>query len=110
MTIVSAALTACGSAPLDASNAGGTEAPMVFSSSREPQSIAQCMKSRVSRLDEHAGAGYIELGVGRSSGGYAWLVTLTPSAVGSNVRVEKAVENDSVSEPELRYAIARCTT
>jgi hypothetical protein len=108
MAIATAALAACGSAPQSASNADDTGAPMVFSSSREPHAIAACLRGRISRIDERTGPGYVELGVGRSSSGYGWLITLTPLPAGSNVRVEKAVENDSVSEPALRYAIARC--
>ncbi len=105
-----AALTACGSAPLGTSNTRSAGAPTLFSSARSPHAIASCLTSRLSHVDERRGAGYTELGIGRSSNGYAWLVTLTPSASGSNVKVEKAVDDDSVSEPELRFAIARCTT
>lgn len=82
---------------------------MVFSSSHSPRTIAGCLTSRLSHVDERSGAGFTELGFGRSSNGYAWLMTLTPTATGANVRVEKALDDDSVSEPELRFAIARCT-
>lgn len=110
-TFATVALTACGgSAPLGTSNAGASDASMSFSSARSPRAIARCLTSRLSHVKEHTGAGYTELGLGHSSSGYAWLVTLTPSAAGSNVSVEKAVDDDSVSEPELRFAIARCTT
>jgi hypothetical protein len=105
-----ATLTACGSAPLNTPNARGADAPMLFSSARSPHAIASCLTSRLSHVSERRGAGFTELGVGRSSNGYAWLVTLTQSASGSNVKVEKAIDDDSVSEPELRFAIARCTT
>lgn len=105
-----AVLTGCGSTPLDTSDARSTDARMLFSSARSPHAIASCLTNRLSHVAERRGAGYTELGVGRSSNGYAWLVTLTPSASGSNVKVEKAVDDDSVSEPELRFAIARCTT
>ncbi len=111
---LSAALlaTACGSAPQNASNAnaGRSDSFMAFSSARSPRAIARCLTSRLSRVDQRSGPGYTELGLGRSSSGYAWLVTLMPAAGGSNVKVEKAIDDDSVSEPELRFAIARCTT
>jgi hypothetical protein len=102
-------LAACGAPPMTSSSAGGSAAPMVFSSSRSPRAIAKCLSGRLSHVDERTGAGFTELGFGRSSNGYAWLMTLTPTAAGSNVRVEKALDDDSVSEPELRFAIARCT-
>ncbi|WP_147297950.1 sugar ABC transporter ATPase [Trinickia dinghuensis] len=108
--LATAMLTACGSAPLGTSNSGSSGTPMVFSSARSPRTIANCMRAHLSSVNERAGAGYTELDIGRSSNGYAWLVTLTSTGSGSNVRVEKAVEDDSVSEPELRFAIARCTT
>jgi hypothetical protein len=105
------ALAACGSPPMTtgASLDGSSDAPMVFSSSRSPRAIARCLSGRLSHVDERNGAGFTELGIGHSSNGYAWLVTLAPTAVGSNVRVEKALDDDSVSEPALRFAIARCT-
>jgi hypothetical protein len=108
---VAIGLAACGSPPMTAgaSNAGGSDSLMMFSSSHSPRAIARCLSSRLSHVDERTGAGFTELGIGRSSNGYAWLMTLTPTAVGSNVRVEKALDDDSVSEPELRFAIARCT-
>jgi hypothetical protein len=104
-------LTACGSPPPmgGASTGSSADAPMVFSSSRSPRAIANCLSSRLSHVDKRTGAGFTELGFGRSSNGYAWLMTLTPTATGANVRVEKALDDDSVSEPELRFAIARCT-
>jgi len=103
-------LTACGSAPQNSVGARDSSGPMAFSSSRAPRAIANCLTSRLSDVHRGAGAGYTELGVGRSANGYAWLITLTPAAGGSNVRVEQAHADDSVSEPELRLAIARCTT
>lgn len=111
ISLLTVTLTACGAAPQNAIEAGSSSAPMLFSSSHAPAAIAKCLRDRITtRVDEHPGAGYLELGVGHSSNGYAWLITLTPSAPGSNVRVEQAVDDGSVSEPELRYAIARCTT
>ena len=110
LAIAALTLTACGSAPLGTSDGRGADALMLFSSARSPHAIASCLTNRLSHVAERRGAGYTELGVGRSSNGYAWLVTLTPAASGSNVKVEKAVDDDSVSEPELRFAIARCTT
>jgi hypothetical protein len=114
LSITAAALTiglaACGSAPpMGASTSSSSDAPMVFSSARSPGAIAHCMSSRLSHVGQRTGAGFTELGFGRSSNGYAWLMTLTPTATGANVRVEKALDDDSVSEPELRFAIARCT-
>ncbi|MDG0027066.1 sugar ABC transporter ATPase [Trinickia sp. Y13] len=107
---LAALLTACGSTPQDSADARDASAPMAFSSSHSPRAIANCLTSRLSDVHRRAGAGYTELGVGRSASGYAWLITLAPSAAGSNVRVEQARPDDSVSEPELRFAIARCTT
>ena len=107
---LAAALTACGSPTPRVSSASGSDAFMAFSSSRSPRAIARCLTSRLSRVDERTGPGYTELDVGRTGSGYAWLITLTPIAGGSNVKVEKAVDDESISEPELRFAIARCTT
>ncbi|WP_442807623.1 hypothetical protein [Trinickia soli] len=107
---LSITLTGCSSAQRSGTSARASDAPMVFSSARSPRSIANCLSSRLAGVDRRMGAGYTELGLGRSANGYAWLVTLKPSAVGSNVTVEKVIDNDSVSEPELRFAIARCTT
>lgn len=107
---LSITLTGCGSAPPYGTSERASDAAMAFSSARSPRSIANCLSSRLSGVDRRTGAGYTELGLGRSASGYAWLVTLKPSAIGSNVTVEKVIDNDSVSEPELRFAIARCTT
>lgn len=108
--LAATALAACGTTAPDTPEAARSGEPMLFFSSRSPHSIAHCLTEHLSHIDNHAGPGYTELGVGRSAKGYAWRVTLTPSGSGSNVRVEKAVEDDSVSEPELRFTIARCTT
>ncbi len=48
-------------------------------------------------------------------GSNAWLVTLTPATFGSVVKAVVKVQQSSnddggVPEPELRFAIARCTT
>ncbi|MGN6318020.1 sugar ABC transporter ATPase [Trinickia sp.] len=110
LALTVALLSACGSAPQHVSGSSGADSFMSFSSSRSPRTIARCLTSRLSQVSEHTGPGYTELDVGRSASGYAWLVTLMPIASGSNVKVEKAVDDDSVSEPELRFAIARCTT
>lgn len=109
LALTVALLSACGSSPQHVSAAGGTDSFMAFSSSRSPRTIARCLTSRLSQVNERTGPGYTELDIGRSSSGYAWLVTLMPIVSGSNVKVEKAVDDDSVSEPELRFAIARCT-
>lgn len=104
-------LIACGSTtPQNSANTRDASAPMAFSSSRSPRAIANCLTGRLSGVHRRTGAGYTELGVGRSADGYAWLITLAPSTAGSNVRVEQTRGDDSVSEPELRLAIARCTT
>ncbi|HEX7682051.1 MAG TPA: sugar ABC transporter ATPase [Trinickia sp.] len=110
--LTAAVLAACGTAAQDASNtnSGRSDSFMAFSSTRPPHAIARCLTSRLSRVDERSGPGYTELGLGRSSNGYAWLVTLMPAGGGSNVKVEKVIDDESVSEPELRFAIARCTT
>jgi hypothetical protein len=43
-------------------------------------------------------------------GSNAYLITLTPSAYGSIVKVQQSGDDGGVPEPELRFDIARCTT
>lgn len=112
-------LAACGSSP-SASNGSGTSAAlaahssdsaMAFTSRRAPTAIASCLSSRlhsVHRASASASGG-TELAIGNGARADTWRITLVPAGSGSAVNVRKPSSDDgSVSEPELRYYIARC--
>lgn len=89
-------------------------APVVLvQSHRAPENIANCLQDRLAGVRTHVGNGTTELSVGHGPENDAWLITLTPSnsGYGSVVKVQKSPDSDGpVPEPEMRFAIARCTT
>jgi len=101
------ALAACGSSgpTRDASQ------PLVFvTSQRTPSYIAECLQSRLSRVQASSVGGATELAVGSGSD-TAYFVTLTPVSAGSVIKVMRpANAPDDPPEPEMRFDIARCAT
>lgn len=110
-------LAACGSSPT-ASNSAGTSpglasgasnSAMYFTSRRAPTAIASCLSSRMRGVHRTGGGAATELAIGSGARADTWHITLTPAGAGSAVNVHKPASDDgSVSEPELRYHIARC--
>ncbi|CAN7435498.1 hypothetical protein LJR230_002733 [Trinickia sp. LjRoot230] len=110
-------LAACGSSP-SASNGAGTSAAlaahssdsaMAFTSRRAPTAIASCLSSRLHSVHRASASGGTELAIGNGARADTWRITLVPAGSGSAVNVRKPSSDDgSVSEPELRYHIARC--
>lgn len=100
-------LAACGSSgpTRDASQ------PIVFvASQRTPSYVAECLESRLSRVRRSSVGGATELAVGSDSD-TAYFVTLTPTNVGSVIKVMRpANAPDDPPEPEMRFDIARCAT
>jgi len=82
--------------------------PVIHVSSARPASdISNCLQRMIPSAQTRLDQGTTELLVGSN----AWLVTLTPSAYGSIVKVQQSSSDDGgVPEPELRFDIARCTT
>ncbi|SPB16129.1 sugar ABC transporter ATPase [Caballeronia novacaledonica] len=77
------------------------------SSARVASDISSCLQRMIPSAQTRRDQGTTELLVGSN----AWLVTLTPSAYGSIVKVQQSSSDDGgVPEPELRFDIARCTT
>lgn len=104
-----ALLAACGSTPTPSGEASGA-APMVYvSSQRTPASIASCLDDHVSRVRTSRHGVTTQLAIGSSSSP-SYIVTLTPSATGTVVRVthDPSVSNDP-PEDKMRFHIARCT-
>ena len=101
------ALAACGSSgpTRDASQ------PLVFvTSQRTPSYIAECLQSRLSRVQASSVGGATELAVGSGSD-TAYFITLTPVSAGSVIKVMRpANAPDDPPEPEMRFDIARCAT
>jgi hypothetical protein len=81
--------------------------PVIHVSSARPASdISSCLQRMIPSAQATRAQGSTELMVGSN----AWLVTLTPSVYGSEVKVQQSSSSDGgVSEPELRFDIARCT-
>lgn len=103
------ALSGCAFAPPNAEQVRESE-PVVFASStRSPQAIARCMSSRVDGFVEETQGGTTILTLGRGTDHYAWLITLMPSGTGAVIKAQKSSDDDLVPEPEMRFAIARCT-
>ncbi|BAN22457.1 hypothetical protein [Caballeronia insecticola] len=100
-----AALAACGSTSSPELRASQ---PVIHVSSARPASdISSCLQRMIPSAQTRRDQGSTELLVGSN----AWLVTLTPSAYGSIVKVQQSSSDDGgVPEPELRFDIARCTT
>lgn len=110
-------LAACGSSPTASNDAGSSPAfaarasdsAMAFTSHRTPSSITSCLSSRMRGVHRTSSGTATELLVGNGTRADTWRITLTPAGVGSTVNVHKPTSDDgSVSEPELRYHIARC--
>ncbi|WP_250491965.1 hypothetical protein [Caballeronia sp. GAWG1-1] len=77
------------------------------SSARRASDISGCLEGRLPSVQTVRNQGATELVVGPN----AWLVTLTPSAYGTEVKVQRSVDDYSgLPEPELRFDVARCTT
>jgi hypothetical protein len=85
--------------------------PLVFvTSQRTPSYIAECLQSRLSRVQASSVGGATELAVGSGSD-TAYFVTLTPVSAGSVIKVMRpANAPDDPPEPEMRFDIARCAT
>lgn len=102
-------LAGCSAAPPNAEQVRESE-PVVFASStRSPQAIARCMSSRVDGFVEETQGGTTVLTLGRGTDHYAWLITLMPTGTGAVIKAQKSTDNDLIPEPEMRFAIARCT-
>jgi hypothetical protein len=71
-------------------------------SARGASDVSECLQSRLSSVTTTRVEGNTELLVGSDE----WLITLTPYGYGTIVKVQQAGGN----EPEVRFAIARCTT
>ncbi|GLU32409.1 sugar ABC transporter ATPase [Trinickia caryophylli] len=104
-------LTACGSAPTPSAQTGGAPAAargsdslMAFTSRRPATAIASCLEDRVHAVRRTAGGTATQLEVGRQ----AWLITLAPAGSGTAVNVRRSADDGPVSEPEMRFHIARC--
>ncbi|RFU45140.1 sugar ABC transporter ATPase [Paraburkholderia sp. DHOC27] len=81
-----------------------------FASQRAPSYVAACLEDRLSRVRSSSVGGATELAVGSDSN-TAYFVTLTPTTVGSVIKVMRpANAPDDPPEPEMRFDIARCTT
>lgn len=92
-----------------APTARASDAAMAFTSRRTPPSIASCLASRMRGVHRASEGRATELAIGNGARADTWHVTLTPSGAGSAVDVRRPSSDDgSVSEPELRYHIARC--
>jgi hypothetical protein len=77
------------------------------SSARAASDISSCLQRMIPSARIVRDQGNTEVMVGSN----AWLVTLTPSAYGSIVKVQQSSADDGgVPEPELRFDVARCTT
>jgi hypothetical protein len=110
-------LAACGSSPTVSNNAGlspataarASDSAMAFTSHRSPSSITSCLSSRMRGVHRASSGTATELVIGNGARANAWRITLAPAGAGSAVNVHKPSSDDgSVSEPELRYHIARC--
>ncbi|KNH06602.1 hypothetical protein BRCH_00047c [Candidatus Burkholderia brachyanthoides] len=76
------------------------------SSARAASDISACLQRMISSSQVVRDQGNTEVVVGSNE----WLVTLTPSAYGSIVKVQQSSHDDGgVPEPELRFDIVRCT-
>lgn len=110
-------LAACSSAPTASNSAGASpglasdtsDSAMSFTSRRTPTAIASCLSSRMHGVHRTTGGATTELAIGSGGHDDTWRITLTPAGAGSAVNVRKPSSDDgSVSEPEMRYHIARC--
>jgi hypothetical protein len=107
-------LAACASStPPNAAQAQAPTSPppfMYFTSQRSAPTIAQCLSGRVSGLRKSVTGNVTELSAGGRPGNAAWLITLNPTDAGTVVKVLKSSsDDDSVSEPKMRFDIARCS-
>jgi hypothetical protein len=97
-------LAACSSprAP-DTDAAGGA---LIFFRSQHPiAGISSCLQRRLPSTRAASAHGATEL---NANG--AWLITLTPSPSGSIVAVRPGGSPGRIPEPEMRFAVARCST
>ena len=79
-------------------------------SARPARQIASCLESHLSRVRESTVGGSTELTIGSSSSP-SYFVTLTPASGGAVIKVTHPADaSDDPPEPELRYAVAHCTT
>jgi hypothetical protein len=101
-------VAACGSS--HGPTTSSTE-PMVYAKSAIPaRQIASCLEDRLSRVHETTVGSSTELTIGSSSSP-SYIVTLTPASGGAVIKVTRPADaSDDPPEPELRYAVARCTT
>jgi hypothetical protein len=99
------ALAACSSSSVPELRASS---PVIYvSSHRLLGDVLNCLEDKLPSVSTSKLGSASELLVGPN----AWLVTLTPSQYGSTVRVQKSSGDYSgLSEPEMRFDIARCTT
>jgi len=81
--------------------------PLIYiASQRSPSDVFRCLEDKLPSPSTSQLGGSSELRVGSD----AWVVTLTPSQYGSTVKVQKSASDDGgLSEPEMRFDIARCT-
>ncbi|NRO97567.1 hypothetical protein GWC77_16720 [Paraburkholderia sp. NMBU_R16] len=110
-------LAACGSSPTASNDAAvspgvaarTSDSAMAFTSHRTPSSITSCLSSRMHGVHRASSGTATELVIGNGARTNTWRITLAPAGAGSAVNVHKPSSDDgSVSEPELRYHIARC--
>jgi hypothetical protein len=74
-------------------------------SARTASDISSCLQRMIPSAQTARDQGSTELMVGSN----AWLVTVTPSPYGSEVKVQQSSSSDGgVPEPEMRFDIARC--
>lgn len=101
-----AALAACGT--ITSGPELRASKPVInVSSARAASDISACLQRMIPSSHIVCDQGNTEEVV---FGSNAWLVTLTPSAYGSIVKVQQSSHDDGgVPEPELRFDIARCT-
>jgi hypothetical protein len=104
-----ALMAACGSTPPPGAAANGE--PMIYvSSTHSPEDVASCLENRLPRAEESMNGNATELSVGSGSNA-SYLVTLTPAANGSVIRVMHGTSSSyDPPEPELRFDVARCAT
>ena len=106
------AVSACSLAPPPSTQAGATPAVaaratdslIAFTSGRAPSAIANCLTDRVHGVHRTAAGSATQLSVGSD----AWVITLTPAGGGTTVNVRKSADDEAISEPEMRFHIARC--
>lgn len=80
--------------------------PLIYvASTRSSADVASCLEDRLPSPSTSTVGNVSELRVGSD----AWLVTLTPTARGSTVKVQKSDRDGGLSEPEMRFDIARCS-